>query len=325
MLISIIIPVFNAESYIQPCLDSISNQSYQEWECILIDDGSSDNSLLILNDIQKKDKRFKVIHQSNSGAGIARNRGIEMAKGEYIIFVDSDDTIDKNYLELLSLHNEDVVFIDINNISENGDLRGVEGASDYQYLSKDEIIRRQMTGILPWGGWRKAAKTYILKKYNILFSNLHIGEEAQYSFKLLYHASSIGFILTPVYNHIIRSGSLSQSFNEDPWGGIVPLFKEDKNIYELLKKGHYLNSLNLLNLRALIICLKRLAMSYPFKEYKIKAKKRLKFYKNCLVEGEGIDYNQIDLKTKFIYKIQLLNTSLIFIYNNLIKIYKQNL
>lgn len=318
MLITIIVPVYNAEAYIHNCTNSISNQTHQNWECILIDDGSTDNSLAILKDIQKRDNRFITIHQANSGAGIARNHGLMIAKGKYVVFIDSDDTIERNYLELLCKHDEDVVFVDVNNISEKGELIRIEGASQYAKLSKDDIIRRQLTGLLPWGGWRKAAKIDLLNKYRITFSNQHIGEEAQYSFKLLYYASSIGYIHHPVYNHIIRIGSLSQSHDEDPWGGLVPLFIEDVNIYELLEKNEYLDALNLLNFRALIICLERLAARYPYREYKAKAKTRLKIYKKYIIKGVGYDSKQIGMKTKLLYKIlQFNNSSLLYFYNKL--------
>lgn len=91
ILISIILPVYNAEKYLSRCLDSLINQTYTNLEIICVDDGSTDNSLNLLKDYQNKDNRIKVIHQNNAGPGITRNNGLSVAAGDYIIFIDADD------------------------------------------------------------------------------------------------------------------------------------------------------------------------------------------------------------------------------------------
>lgn len=103
-LISVIIPVFNVEEYLQRCLNSIVSQTYGNFEAILIDDGSSDNSPQLCDDYKERDCRFQVIHQSNQGLSAARNIGLDIAKGDFVTFVDSDDWISTDYLsELYSL------------------------------------------------------------------------------------------------------------------------------------------------------------------------------------------------------------------------------
>lgn len=99
--VSIIIPIYNTEKYLKKCLDSITNQSYKNLEIILIDDGSTDNSGKIADEYAKKDTRVKVIHQKNAGQSAARNRGLKIASGEYISFVDSDDEIAKTFIKKL--------------------------------------------------------------------------------------------------------------------------------------------------------------------------------------------------------------------------------
>lgn len=94
--ISIIIPVYNVEAYLERCLNSILSQTFDDWECICIDDGSVDGSGKILDAYAKKDSRFIVIHQVNSGVSFARNVGLKRAKGDFITFVDSDDWIERN-------------------------------------------------------------------------------------------------------------------------------------------------------------------------------------------------------------------------------------
>ena len=99
-LVSIIIPIYNSEKYLKKCIDSILEQKYNNLEIILINDGSTDNSGKICDRLAIEDKRIKVIHKLNEGVSIARNKGLEMAKGEYIFFIDSDDYIDENTLSV---------------------------------------------------------------------------------------------------------------------------------------------------------------------------------------------------------------------------------
>lgn len=102
-MFSIIVPVYNVEKYLDKCLASILEQTFKDFECIIIDDGSPDNSNIIIDKYVKLDQRFKVIHQKNMGLSAARNAGLDIAKGDYIVFVDSDDYIADDYLEKFAL------------------------------------------------------------------------------------------------------------------------------------------------------------------------------------------------------------------------------
>ena len=124
LLISVIIPVYNVEIYIKKCIDSVLNQTFQNFEIILIDDGSTDNSGRICNEYVLKDNRIKVIHQNNAGLSAARNKGIDVSSGNYICFLDSDDWYSNNALEefinLVINYNADISIIDIfNTIDDN--------------------------------------------------------------------------------------------------------------------------------------------------------------------------------------------------------------
>ena len=152
MKISIIIPVYNAERFLKRCVDSVLMQTYKDFELILVDDGSKDGSGAMCDNIAAQDNRVHVVHQKNEGAGAARNAGLTIAKGEYIVFVDSDDMIRQGYFEALSKHDEDIVFVNVDNIDEHGRLVKREYMSDFKLLPVDEILRSQMTGKLPWGG-----------------------------------------------------------------------------------------------------------------------------------------------------------------------------
>lgn len=157
MKISVIVPVYNSEKYVGRCVDSIIAQTYQNWELILVDDGSTDNSLSILQEYENHDSRIKVIHQNNEGPGIARNTGIINAIGDYIVFVDSDDRISEDYFDLLSKKNEDVVFIDVDQVDEDFRVLKREHMSSFEGLSKDAFLRQQMTGKINWGGGTKSS------------------------------------------------------------------------------------------------------------------------------------------------------------------------
>lgn len=105
-MISVIVPIYNAEKYIRRCIESILNQTYKEWELILVDDGSKDNSYSVCNEFTK-DSRIRIIHQKNQGANKARKHGWQIAKGEWITFVDADDTLPNTALENLALEIDD--------------------------------------------------------------------------------------------------------------------------------------------------------------------------------------------------------------------------
>ena len=100
-LISIIIPIYNVEKYLRDCLESVINQTYENIEMILVDDGSPDNCGKICDEYSKRDSRIKVIHKPNGGLSSARNAGLDIANGEYVSFIDSDDVIDKRFIEVL--------------------------------------------------------------------------------------------------------------------------------------------------------------------------------------------------------------------------------
>lgn len=99
-LLSIIVPIYNVEQYLERCIESIINQTYKNLEIILVDDGSKDNSGTIADTYASKDNRIKVIHKENGGLSDARNHGLDQAKGKYIIFIDSDDFIDSSMCEI---------------------------------------------------------------------------------------------------------------------------------------------------------------------------------------------------------------------------------
>ena len=304
--ISVIIPIYNAAPYLEKCIESILKQSYKDWEIIAVDDGSTDGSGDICDKYSSLDNRIKTIHQKNSGPGIARNTGMAKAKGEYIVFVDADDYIDIDYFYYLSLHKEDIVFIDINEVALNGKVIRTESLSDYSQGDKDSILRKQMTGCIPWGGWRKAIKRDIIVHNNIKYTKHKIGEEAIYSFLIMYYSKTMGFINKPVYFYLQREDSQSHTIMEDPWGDVAVNLR--LKIKELDEYERYARTLNAFILAAATGSTYRIASQYSYSIYKSKIKDRYQKYLHESDSDYGIDTDSLSFRVRalgFLFKNKL--------------------
>jgi len=149
-MVSIIVPVYNSEKYIERCIVSVMKQTNPNWELIIVDDGSTDKSADIIDRIARNEKKIRYYYQNNSGAGMARNLGITKATGDYIAFLDSDDYLSKDYIESIEQHDSDVIFLDLQRVEKK--KRIIESISKYRSKSIDDLIRYQMTSAIPWGG-----------------------------------------------------------------------------------------------------------------------------------------------------------------------------
>lgn len=310
--ISVVVPVFNAEKYINRCIQSVIEQDNENWELILIDDGSTDKSPQMIDEWQQKDRRIRAYHQKNAGPGMARNNGIKESTGEYIVFVDADDYLATNYFSLLRKHmcKADVVFIDVLQVNTAGDILSKETMSTYKKWNKDKVLRAQMTGKIPWGGVRKAVRRTLLIDNNILYTSHAIGEEALYSMKLLLYAKKIAFIdETPVYYYVNHDGSQSKIKMDDPWGGIVQIIYDYLSSKLLIKK--YGSTVNAFSVTATIISLDRICANYASGEMLFKKlKERVEYYKQNKIAKVGIDFQSMDYKAFLMYPF--LKTGWIF-------------
>lgn len=155
--VSIIIPIYNTEKYLRKCLDSIVTQTFADFEAILVDDGSTDSSGIICDEYATNDSRFVVLHKQNEGVSSARNKGIELAKGEWITFVDCDDWIDSHFLESFVISEDCHEKLIIGGCTRFGDYGGVLGPKNMESIE----IKKQLSGIwndlngfiywYPWG------------------------------------------------------------------------------------------------------------------------------------------------------------------------------
>ncbi len=212
--ISVIVPVYKVEKYLNKCVDSIINQTYKNLEIILVDDGSPDNCGKICDEYSKKDNRIKVIHKENGGLSSARNAGLEIATGDYIGFVDSDDWIEKSmYSDMLNCavkNNADVVRCGFFR-HENENIECVNGTQMEYILDKEyRLIELIDGGLLEGAAWNKLYKKYIFQdiRYDeTIFRN----EDSIATYYILKKAYNVVFIDKCEYNYLIRSGSILMS------------------------------------------------------------------------------------------------------------------
>lgn len=310
MKISVIIPVYNASKYLHRCLDSVLNQTYDDWEVIAINDGSEDNSYSILLEYSQVDSRFKVFSHSNHGPGYTRNKALEHATGKYIVYIDSDDYIENYYFEELAKcikkEKSDVVFIDIIQEKPCGKLIRQQIISRYRKHSKDRIIRNQMTGKLPWGGWRKAVKASIIVKHNIRYTLDDVGEEALYSLKVLLYANKISFIDRPCYHYVNYTDSQSKKGGDDPWSGICLRIADYLKEIDLFDK--YENTINSFGYTALIVSIYRISQNHKLKRALRLSRKALINFKD--IYSFQMDYDSLELRLKLVLPFVIFGSTL---------------
>lgn len=238
MLVSIIIPVYNVEKYIVQCLNSIRKQDTQDIEVICIDDGSTDSSGLIIDKFVQQDKRFKVFHQKNRGVGAARNKGLQLAQGEYIAWVDPDDYVSDDWFTIIEPYLRkkiDVIFFDYFRMQENN-LSIESLASRSKILSKREVLYelsedRMLKSFL----WSKLFRRNVLKdkKFD---DSLSILEDYTILPKVINAGSNFYYIHQPLYIYRMRDKSLSQQFTLQNWAFLL---------YKAQERFSYIQSLNM--------------------------------------------------------------------------------
>ena len=217
-MISVIIPVYNAEKYIARCLDSLLAQTYTDFEAIAIDDGSADGSFAICQAYGEKDPRFHAIHQENQGVSAARNAGIDRARGDYIAFIDADDYVLPDYLEQLlqaaQTHNADIACCDFVEILADGQTpstprvvsqRLVQRPTD---LFEDIISEREGYCACVWA---KLIRINLAKK--VRFQKLRFGEDHVYMFDLFCHKPVVYLSTYKGYCYAPNEGSVTVQYN----------------------------------------------------------------------------------------------------------------
>ena len=249
-LISILMPVYNGQEYLEETVLSILNQSYKEFELIIINDGSSDNTKVICDNLEKIDKRIKIIHKENTGVSHTRNIALDNASGEYIAFIDSDDSVYKDYLKILLSSMEksngqlSVCGFKERKISANGQ---VEDLSKVFYPKEVIAIEDMKDLIMDFGNsgllnplWNKLYSREIIEKNNIRFKeDVETGEDFIFNLQYFKKIKKICFSKEELYYYIRRNN------NSITYRYIDNMYEKGLEIHSLLE--NFLKDMNFYN------------------------------------------------------------------------------
>lgn len=239
--VTIIMPIYNTGKYIKRCLDSIMRQSYENFELVIVNDGSTDNSEEIINEyINNYKDKIKYYYKENEGVAIARNYGLDKAEGDYITFIDSDDYVDENMIEKMVnkalSYDYDLTICDLLYVYEKKTIVG--DSNIYEDLNNKEQIKNNMVNIIP------AMCGKLIKRE--LFNNLRFKENIYYEdveiyFRMYPKIDKIGILNEGLYFYIQREDSITYTYNErlydivNIWDDIIKYYKKN-NIYDMYKE-----------------------------------------------------------------------------------------
>lgn len=212
--ITLVVPVFNTSRYLPSCLNSIAEQTFEEFEVIVVDDVSTDDSLDILRDTVSKDKRFRLIsHEANTGQGGARNTGIALSSAEYIATADSDDYLNKDMLEILfdATENEtiDIVCSGFNRVREDGELIHTISMDERTVNNAENSVN--IFTLLNPALWNKLVKRSLIVENSIKFPHFLNYEDLASTPRLVAKANLIKIVEDPLYNYVERENSVVTS------------------------------------------------------------------------------------------------------------------
>lgn len=217
-MVSIIMPVYNVESYIEESISSVINQTYDNFELIIINDGSTDSSLSVLKNFLQNNShaRVRIIETVNKGLSAARNLGLQIALGDYIYFLDSDDFLEKQFLEKITKrivkNNNDVIIFQYRVVSEYAEKKeelNTSGVKTYSNFSKKQIIDDYLLGNIQNYAWSYVAQKQIYQKNKIFFPIDKAYEDIVVFPKIIYYANNVSIVNNVLYNYRQRSNSIT--------------------------------------------------------------------------------------------------------------------
>ena len=243
-MISVIIPVYNSAVYLHQCIASIIDQSFSDWECIIVDDGSTDNSGVLCDEWAEKDPRIIAIHQDNGGVSVARNAGIITARGEYIAFVDSDDLVDKDYLRILNDTMLETkadlavcgIVIDYADGKTGSCAPSERDVFELSTNNTDKFVYLNEQSLL-YAPFVKLYKSTIIKNNDVFFDPRYsYGEDLLFNFNYLNYVRNIATVPNKLYHYRVSTdNSLSTKFRPDKFDVDYEQWTFLKNFY--ISKG----------------------------------------------------------------------------------------
>ena len=258
-LISIVVPVYNVEKYLKRCLDSLINQTYKNIEIILVNDGSTDNSLEICKEYSKNDSRIKIVSKKNEGLGMARNTGIDNADGEYICFFDSDDFVEIDAIE--KMHNviikeqPQIVCFGFKKLDKNGNIINtyIPDANKKNFYGDDvineflpELISENPDTGMSWGltmsAWASIYSMKLIKDTGWRFvSERDIISEDVYSLLLLYkNVNKVSILNEALYFYCVNPSSLTHTYRKDRYEKIEYFYRMCQNTCKELQYPEFI-------------------------------------------------------------------------------------
>lgn len=294
---SVIMPAYNSEKTISNAIDSVVNQSFYNWELIIVDDGSIDNTKKICEEYIGKDERIKYYHRENSGPGASRNFAISKSNGEFIAFLDSDDYWNEHFLELIYKsiegNNSDLVFYDVVREDKNGTKLSISSTSKYKHRSKEDLLILQIAGSIEWG-MTKVVKSSIIKNNSLSFSSDNVGEEALFSADLLYYCNNVSFVERSIYHYVDDVNGQHRKGDINPWGKTVQKMSSHVSQYQINNQNLINVGINSLALKALCININRICNRYSYSVAKTKIKEAISEY--------SVEYKPFLMNRKYLLK-----------------------
>ena len=312
-LISVIVPIYKVEKYLKKCVESILEQTYSNLDIILVDDGSPDNCGDIIEEFRKKNERIRTIHQKNGGLSDARNSGIKIAKGKYIVCIDSDDWIEKNMIEVLY---KDIINtnsdISVCEFVEEDDLQNILSTKKYnneiiEFSSKEALKSLIKQDILTNHAWNKLYKASLFE--GIEYPKGQLMEDVSTTYKLFEKANKIVYQNTSLYHYIQRGTSILGNITEKRINDQEFAFF-DRNKYLMEKYSEFKEIIeldNMYNVKTLYFLAilggyKNLYNSTKYAEYYAKYKKLYKENRKN-PEFKGDKSLQLFYKNRIAYKM----------------------
>ncbi|MEG0299849.1 MAG: glycosyltransferase family 2 protein [Cetobacterium sp.] len=297
-MVSIIIPAFNVEKYIVKCVESALNQTLEDIEIIIVDDGSTDGTSKICIELERKNKKIKYKRIENSGCSVARNLGLSLSTKEFVAFLDSDDWVEKTMYEDLykkaKSNNSDIVICGFKKINENGRL--LSTVKIPENLTKDEYTDCKTEWFS--SPCNKIYRKEMLEKYSVNFLlNVYTGEDMFFNFKAFFYADKISAIDFPYYNYYMNQYSVSNNY------------RNRTDIYIVLEKlieFYKMNGQYEENIKKIQECLLYHGIMYPFDVLQ-------KMKENKIDEWEKI-YEEVRKNIKKFKKLETLEIKKYYFY-----------
>lgn len=329
--ISIIVPIYNVEKYLERCVESILNQTFEDFEIILVNDGSTDKSGDICDRLKFKDYRIKVVHKENGGVSSARNKGLEISNGEFITFIDPDDYIELDalgYIYNLSKDNNAEIGVYKMNTFKIQELKNINkyknNVEEFRIYEGDEIIKEYIYNeTFLHSVCNKIYSRSLISKINLKFiCDIRYAEDALFNYNILSNCNRLVYSNLRKYNYCINNGSVVNSVTEKR----LDILKAQKQIYFLLKNKYNKYTEVILNQYAnssILIVLDIARESMILKKIDI-----LKKVKNTLKKDKDIlkDLKINNFKQKIYFKILKISPLLLaLVYKIKIRVFEYDI